>query len=166
MKLAGRIALGILIFYAIACTTLLATSNPKAISIPDYHFFVSQEQGIIEMQGTWRLEDEKSGFPTQSTTLHCNKINRTCVEATAVVADSEIMMPVSLDYRTIEKWDEHGAIVRGADGMCFDTVYSISFAAKSVTGISQPRATAAAACEQSPIRKSERRGRFSGKVSN
>ncbi|MEZ5817175.1 MAG: hypothetical protein R3D44_08850 [Hyphomicrobiaceae bacterium] len=154
----------LLVSYAGVCTLVLASREDRRIALPSYQFDHDAKSGSFEMTGTWKLDEAELGYPIQSTTIRCIRSNNVCIEATAVIPEGSLLMPVSLEFLSIDKWDSDSLIFRGRDGQCFDMVYSAAFATKSVTGLAQLRRDRSEVCGAAieTNRKKARRGHFGG----
>jgi hypothetical protein len=99
------------------------------------HFILVPDKDTISVQGTWRREDGDDAWPSQTTTIECERSTRRCIEASAVLAGKDLMMPVSINYLSILRWDDDLIVVQGVGAQCVEEVYEFHLRTKSVTGL-------------------------------
>jgi hypothetical protein len=99
------------------------------------HFVFIHDKGSLVVQGTWRREDGDDAWPSQTTTVECERTSRQCTEASAVLASEDYLMPVKLSTFQISEWNDSVVIARGSTAQCIEETYEFHLATKSVTGL-------------------------------
>lgn len=98
------------------------------------HVFVDLwNKGYVGLEGTWVIENEKSAFPLQISSITCRAEEKKCTESRAQVSGSTLM--VSQDSYEITQWNEHILIYTTTFAKCVDYVYTVSRDTKQVSGL-------------------------------
>ena len=135
MRLA-RLFLELLLVGALLLAVLLLYIDGTRGRLPILpHFVFEVSGGSLVVQGTWRREDGDDAWPTQTTTIECERSSRRCREASAVLADNEQLMPIVINDLSVVRWDEDLLVVQGPGAACISEIYSFRFSTKSVTGL-------------------------------
>jgi hypothetical protein len=115
--------------------------------LPPYVFTHDEAAGFLSMQGTLTLEGEDMAWPSQTTTIECGRTTNRCIEASAVLAGNEQLMPVVIHELTVLRWDSELVVVRGPNALCSDQVYTIHLLTQTVTALTTPKSSnVGAAC--------------------
>ena len=90
---------------------------------------------LVYAEGTWTrsgsTEGSSMGYPLQTSKINCNKNERRCTEARALVSGNALMSDL-LEY-DIENWTS-AAIVFRNDSLCATEVFTIDLNTKAVSG--------------------------------
>lgn len=113
---------------------------PTRIDLPHYNFNNDAATGKFWVVGTWALEDASNAWPTQSTTIECNRRSGICLEVTAVIADDKFMMPLAINRLKIDAWSSDSITISGIEAACITEHYQVSLLTKTVTGLVQRKA--------------------------
>jgi hypothetical protein len=138
----GRLVFEAVLLIALFVTSLLLyvhSTSVRSPFLPHYHF--AHDGNTLRVQGTWRREDGGDAWPSQTTTVECERATRQCTEASAVLADGEQLMPVLLHIFQIIEWSESVVVARGSTGLCIEETYQFHLATQSVTGLVSRRRT-------------------------
>ena len=130
----GRVAFEVLLVGALLLVILVGKLEQRAARnpiLPHYSFVDSDE--LIEAQGTWMLLDETSAWPNQTTTITCEKTERRCYEASAVLA-KVLLFPVSISPLRVERWSDNEIRLSGNDGACWEMLYTLDIVTRTVSG--------------------------------
>lgn len=138
------------VFEAGLIVALLATgfllyverTRVRSPSLPAFHFAHDERAGTMFIQGTWTLEGiDRIAWPSQTTNISCERANKRCLEATAVVAgeDYPSLMPTVPSELEILRWDSDLIVARGQTALCVDTTVNVHLSTKAVTGLVSPR---------------------------
>jgi hypothetical protein len=141
MKL-GRTAVEIVMLVSLLiCASLLWLEKNEVRSpfLPHYIFSHNALSGNLFVQGTWRREDGDDAYPTQTTTLECERTTKQCLEASAVIAKN-LMLPVSINTLKISRWDDQFVVVNGPGALCVDETYTIDLRLEAVAGLLKSKA--------------------------
>jgi hypothetical protein len=126
-----RLLLGALVL-AVRALNVQSTSDHSAF-LP--HFIFTGDQNWISVQGTWRLDDGDDAYPSQTTPIECSRPTVRCIEASAAITRSDLVLPVSIKQLRVLRWDKDVVITEGAGGRCVDAVYEFHLTTKAVTGL-------------------------------
>ena len=128
----GRIAFEVLLVIALAMACALLWLEGRKIRtpfLPHYVFSYDPPTGVLHVQGTWRLEDGDDAYPSQTTTLLCEKSKKSCSEASAILADN-LMLPVGINSLPTTRWDDQFIVIRGPKAVCAEEFYTVEPLAK------------------------------------
>jgi len=132
----GRVVFeGLLIVaLAVACFCLyVENTRIKSPFLP--HLTFSHDNDSLSVTGTWRREDGDDAYPSQTTTIDCERATRRCTEASAVLARSDLLMPIVIHTFDITQWNDSVIIARGSTALCVDETYEFHLTTKAVTGL-------------------------------
>jgi hypothetical protein len=114
------------------------TGQKQKVSLPRFSLHYHQTGGYLDVRGTWQLETKDDAWPTQTTTLHCERANRTCQEATVVITEIGLL-PVEINSLAVKVWTDTFIEVCGSTAMAVSERYLIDLADKAVSGFVGPR---------------------------
>jgi hypothetical protein len=134
----------LILIVALAGTVFLlwaVASQVHAPFLPPFFFLHDQGRGKLLVQGTWALEDDKNAWPSQTTTIDCDRAAGQCLEATAVLTGQDgQLFPVAINRLANDRWDDQLVVIRGAGTACVEEIYSIHLRTRNVTGLVSKRA--------------------------
>lgn len=113
----------------------LQSQYKSQIRLPSYAFYYNEDAGLLSVRGTWTLQDEKMGFPIQTTTLQCQRSAGNCFETTAVIVKGKYVMPLELVQLPVLSWQNKLVVVEGASAVCTATKYFLNIENEQVTGL-------------------------------
>lgn len=90
------------------------------------------------------MEDQQQAWPLQTMTIHCEKANKTCIEASAVLPELDQLFPVTIHYLAITRWDNDLIIFEGPGAACTAETYQVNLQTQMVTGLRGRKSDAAA----------------------
>jgi peptidoglycan hydrolase-like protein with peptidoglycan-binding domain len=106
----------------------------EPVSLTPYSFSDMFWNDYVFANGTWVIENDKQGFPLQTTTIHCHREWNHCLEATAIVMMGN-HLSVDIDYYEVERWDEHEIVTKPKKNLCVRYTLRLSRSQKQVTGL-------------------------------
>src|SRR5262245_18201654 len=71
----------------------ISATHVRVPILPHLVFILDKDSLVV--QGTWRREDGDDAWPSQTTTIECERSTRRCREASAVLAGNGHLMPVT-----------------------------------------------------------------------
>lgn len=132
----ARLLLELFLSVALACTVFLLWMEANRVRspfLPTFFFSHDQGRGTLFVQGTWALEDDKNAWPSQTTTIDCDRATRQCLEGTAILTGLDgQLFPVSINRLEL-------IVIKGAGAVCVDEVYSIHLRTQNVTGLASKK---------------------------
>jgi hypothetical protein len=146
----GRTLFEISLVLVLAFTGLLLwveKTKVRSPYLPPYIFTHDEKAGVLRIQGTLTLEGEDLAWPSQTTTIECERSTKRCIEASAVLAGNEQLMPVMIHELDVLRWDNAFVVLQGPTALFADQVYNIHLQTQTVTGLTTPkRSNVADAC--------------------
>lgn len=132
---AARITFELIGLLVIAALVLreVAQQNPLPIWLPGLIVSQDVDSGTALIQGTWRLATGDDAWPNQTTTIRCYRAMRLCDEATAVLAESQLM-PVTISTFKVVLWDGTKLIIEGDTGLCARATYRFDIVSVAGSG--------------------------------
>ena len=132
----GRLIFEGMLLAALSFTIFLLYLSGRQVRSPFLpHFIFVHDGNTLTVQGTWRREDGDDAWPSQTTTIECDRAARQCTEASAVLAGGELLMPVVLHSFSVTEWSESVVVARGSTALCIEETYQFHLATQSVTGL-------------------------------
>jgi hypothetical protein len=110
--------------------------NQDPIHLPGSYFDHNEKIELFHAHGPWSLVDDNLAWPKKSSTIHCHKSQKLCVEATAIIAE-KILMPVNVVYLDIVRWDADMITARGNETDCLRLEHSYDLKKKLAFGTSK-----------------------------
>lgn len=146
---------GALLFGAMSVMNLYVdTKVPVALSP-----FMDVTKGgtdFVQVAGTWtrhgRTEKSALGYPLQTSTIDCNRVERRCIEARAYVSGN--LLGSELVTYDVQKWGKESIVMKN-DGMCTEEIYTIDLNTKAVTGAGRRVNGDTGFCKLSPSDETE-----------
>lgn len=136
----------ILIIALLVTGFLLYVERTRVLSpfLPSFYFNHDEQAATIYIQGTWTLDEDEIAWPSQTTTIWCDRTTKKCSEVTAVLAGhpshtTTSLMPATISDLQVLRWDNDLIVARGRTATCTDTTVNIHFQTKAVTGYVTPR---------------------------
>jgi hypothetical protein len=111
----------------------LESTRDRAPFLP--HFLFVSDKDSLAVQGTWRLDDGDDAYPSQTTTIECERSTMGCIEASAVLLRLDLMQAVSINRLKALRWDNDLIVTEGVGALCVDAVYEFRLRSKAVTGL-------------------------------
>jgi hypothetical protein len=142
---AGRLVFeGVLLIALFFAGFLLYLSATRVAAPYLPHFIFVHDGNILTVQGTWRREDGDDAWPSQTTTIECERAKLQCTEASAVLARGDrvdSLMPVVLNRFRATEWDGSVVVAQGSTALCIEETYQFYIATQSVTGLVSRKST-------------------------
>ena len=97
---------------------------------PNLYFFT--DTNSFSTTGRWvpSNANEKAAYPSE-TEIDCNRVSRTCIEATAEYYSGH--PHVSVAYLAIAKWDAQQIIATSSDAICMTQTIIVSVSDKAIS---------------------------------
>ncbi len=110
------------------------------VGLPRLFIYVdSWKSGYVSGEGTWIMANEKMGWPEQATHLECQRDQRICTEATAILSRTfgSNSLTVHTSVYEIERWDDHEIVTKPKEtgAGCARYTLRINRVQESVTGL-------------------------------
>jgi hypothetical protein len=80
------------------------------------HMLFVSEKDWIHVQGTWRLDEGGDAYPSQTTTIECDRSTMRCVGASAVLLRDDLMQAVSIERFKVLRWSREAGALLGREG--------------------------------------------------
>lgn len=129
----GAVGLSLVSFLAGSANTPKPTT-----SWPSFSLHHDQSAGYLDVRGTWELETKDGAWPTQTTTLQCERATQTCQEVTVVLSQVGFL-PVVINSLAIKSWTDRVVEICGSTAIATSERYLIDVLAKTVSGSVGPR---------------------------
>jgi hypothetical protein len=114
----------------------MVVNTEHAPFLPPFVLVHDHARGTLLVQGTWALEDDKNAWPTQTTTIECDRTTLQCLEATAIITGQDgQLFPLSINRLAVQRWDDELVAIKGTGAACVDEIYSIQLRTRMVTGL-------------------------------
>lgn len=131
-----KILMGFALLVATFIGGTIFGKNGAGLTLPDHDFHVSSDGAWLRVHGRWTLVGEAMGWPTQTSTVECDKDQKVCVEGTAVISDG-ILMDVKLTNFKVDRWDAETVIATSNDMPCVKRTYVFDLRTKSANAVSK-----------------------------
>jgi len=116
----------------------VAFAPKHKLALPNFSLHYDRNPGYLFVRGTWELETKNNAWPTQTTTLQCERSKRTCQEVTVVLSEVGFL-PIVINSLVVKSWTETLVEVCGSTAIATSERYLIDISAKTVTGSVGPR---------------------------
>lgn len=144
-----------LLFHAMTVMNLYVDAEvPVALS--PFMDVTKTGDDIVLVKGTWtrqgRTDKSAMGYPLQTSTIDCKRIERRCTEARASVS-ANLLISELVEYE-VQSWTK-GSIVLKIDGLCAEETYTIDLNTKAVSGAGRRVNSDTEYCKLSPAEETE-----------
>ena len=111
---------------------------------------------MVRVKGTWtrqgRTEKSAMGYPSQTSTIDCNRPERRCTEARASVSGN-VLTSELVEY-DVRSWTKESIVLKN-DGLCAEETYTIDLNTKAVSGAGRRVNSDKDYCKLSPSDETE-----------
>lgn len=126
------------------------------VALSPFMDVVKTGDDLVRVSGTWTrhgaAEGSGMGYPLQTSTIDCNRVENRCTEARASVAGNVLVSEVV--QHDLQSWTDQAIVIKDVD-MCAEEVYTIDFNTKSVSGAGRRINSDTSFCKLSPASAGE-----------
>jgi len=106
------------------------------VQLPPSVFLDENWDAFMSVTGTWKIVNGRQARPLQTTHIECHRKWKYCIESTAVVEGSQLVMTV--DHEDVERWDDQEIVTKPREHDCVTETLRLSRSQKSVTRVRTP----------------------------
>lgn len=142
IKIIGGIVTFIIFIFAIGIIDSLFIKDKVPVSLPFIQLPHNGQVGMIQVKGTWVIEEDSDYYRLQTSTIECYKITMECITAQAYVSpDAAAKLDVDIYISPVIEWTANHLVYKDTSSMCAEYLYTLDWATKSATGkrIKNPR---------------------------